>query len=158
MIRLVLTVLLATATVAAALPAVEDARRARAADVVETDAERIVRAARALVRGDDATPPGVPGARRVLTVRVPQATWRTAGVETAKLAGAPPPAANRTATDRTATLSYRVGDGAGRSVRLHVAGAALRTRDGPVVLGPGRQRVRLRLVADDGGTVVLERA
>lgn len=160
MIRVVLAVLLTVATVAAALPAVEDARRTRTADVVESDAERIVRAARALVRGDDATAPGVPGAQRVLALRVPRANWHTAGVERVTISpasGAERGGRSRAAA-RAATLSYHLEDESVETVRLAVGDARIETPGDALVFGPGRHRVRLRLVAADDLAVVVERA
>ncbi len=174
MIRVVLAVLLAASVLAVALPAVDDARTTRTSGAMASAAERVSRAGRALVAGDDPTAPTVPGARRVVTVRVPADSWGQRGLQSVTIRGE---RGGATATDATrggatatgttrfdladssgrvdAALTYRLSGGGRRRLPLAVEGASVRTPDGPVVLGPGRRSVTLTLVADRGLAVVV---
>lgn len=78
MIRLVVGVVLAAALLAASLPAIEDARVDRTNAQVETTTSRL-RVAAASLLATDAAVVG-PGARRVVTVRLPDRTLTSAAV------------------------------------------------------------------------------
>lgn len=163
MIRVVLAVLLAASILAVALPAIDDARTTRTSDAMASAAERVSRAARTLVASDDPTAPTVPGARRVVTVRVPADSWGWRGVRSVTIRGERGGATTETARSDApdeegptdAALTYRLSGGDRRRIPLAVEGAAVRTPDGPVVFGPGRRSVTLSLVADRGLAVVV---
>jgi hypothetical protein len=78
-IRVVLGVVLAVALLATAAPGVERARVAESETTLDRSADALRRAAAGLAT-DDATPAGVPGARRSLSVRVPGRAWTEAPV------------------------------------------------------------------------------
>ncbi|MBO4246856.1 ABC transporter [Halomicrobium sp. IBSBa] len=133
--RVVLAVVLATALVAATLGPIDDARRQRASATVSDQASDLERAADTLLETDD--PIAGPGARRVVTLRVPPRTWTSGGVERVSL---------RPSTDQTpARLSWLLTGGQPRTRQL--LGVPLRTADGsPVVLrrsGPHRLVISL---------------
>lgn len=141
MLRVVLARLLAVAVVGASVPAVDSAR-------VEATDSRLrgeltsVRAAVAdlLVRDD---PTRGPGARRVLTVRLPHRSWGQAGTARVALGGD--------------VLAWRARSGSRHTLRLP---ARLRTTDEAdalVLRRPGRHRLVLALVPDDGEPVVTVR-
>lgn len=73
-VRVVLAVLVAVALVAAAMPAVEDARQGVTATTTEREAGHLRDAIRSIRRTSDPVPRGVPGARRLVTVEVPTGT------------------------------------------------------------------------------------
>ena len=149
MIRVLLALVLTVALAGVAFQAIERGRTDRTATRLDAAADRLRRAAALLVARDDPTAAGVPGARRVVGIDLPGRS----------LAAAPVAAFAVNGTDGTAEpggwIRYRVRGG--RPTRVRVP-ADLRTPDGPVVLrGGGRRRLRLRLVADDGPAVVVER-
>lgn len=159
MIRVVVVVALTTALVAASLPAVADARADRTDAELRTAGERVRRAAAALWTHEDATRPGVGGARRVVSVRLPRASWSTARVGWFAVGGGPLPEAGAAGggSRNRSLVAYRVRGGTTR--RLRLPGASVRTPDGPVVLREaGVHRVRLRLVRHGGRAVVVEPA
>ena len=140
MIRVVLVVLLLVAVAGVATAAVETARQDRTATRLEASVETVERAARLLVDRGDPTARGVPGARRVVSVRLPARTLANAGVESVSFRGA---------TDR---VTYRV---AGGRARRHALPVDLYTPDGPVVLrASGRHRLWLGLVGPPTGVRV----
>lgn len=146
MIRVVLAAALAVAIVAAAVPAVTDARRAHTATAVESGVEAVERAADSLVATEDATAAGLPHPRRVVSVRLPPRSWSDAGVAYVAVGGVP---GGPTADG----ISYRLRGGRTRTVPLR--GIDIRTRGGPVVLAePGRHRLALELVRTTDGVAV----
>jgi hypothetical protein len=162
-IRAVLSVTLAAALLAAALPALDDAARTRTAATVEADAEHLRDVATALATTDDAVPADRPGARRVVTVRLPPDSLATAPVEHLAVGGRPDAAAapgSATAvtglpTDAPDVLAYRLAGRPTQTVRVPVD---LRTPGGPVVLREaGTHRLTLGLVRDEQGVSVVVR-
>ncbi|ACV49163.1 MULTISPECIES: DUF7311 family protein [Halomicrobium] len=145
--RVVLAVVLATALVAATLGPIDDARRQRTSAMVSDQASEIERVADTLLETDD--PLDGPGARRVVTLRVPTRTWTSGGVERVSL---------RPPTDQApARLSWLLTDGQPRTRQL--PGVPLRTPDGgPVVLRRGgRHRLVLSLDGRPGAPVLTVR-
>jgi hypothetical protein len=160
-IRAVISVVLAAALLAVALPAVDDAAATRTAATVEADAERLRDVATALAATDDAVPAGRPGAHRVVAVRLPPDSLATVPVDHLAVggrpgaeSGSPDPstAAAEPPDDTPDLLAYRLAGRPTRTVRVPVD---LRTPDGPVVLrGAGTHRLTLRLVRDERGVGV----
>lgn len=143
MIRVVLAVVLTVVLLAAATPAIDEGKTARTAIHLDGATDRLDRAARSLLAHEDPTRPSVAGARRIVTLRLPARSW-TASEATLRIDGG---------ADR---LAYRVGDG--RPRRTILRGVDLRTPDGPISLRtPGRHRLVLSLVRDDGVGVVVRR-
>lgn len=130
MIRLVLAVLLSTAIVATALPAIERGQRQRA-DTLATDELTDFRdAVDRFAVANDPAPSGTRGASQVLTVRVPDGVTFYVGGD---------------------GLTWRRG---AYDRRIYSEPALA----GNVTLeGPGRYRLQLSLVDDGGATVVVRR-
>jgi len=138
-IRVALAAVFAAVLLGATLPAVEAGAAGRTAAGVEADLDRLERAMFALYDGEAATAPGVGGAVRRVTLRLPRDSWTTVPVASVDLAPA----------SGGARLSYRL---RGRErVSRHVA-VPLRASLG--FDAPGRHRVVFRLVRDDGGVAV----
>lgn len=135
MYRAVLSVVLATALVAASIPAVETAGREHTAATVGSELRRVERAADGLLAADDAVPGA--GARRVVTLRLPAESWTDAGVERVTVAPAD--------SGRGAVTAWTVAGGR-RHERRHPR-LPLRTPGGePVVIrSAGRHRLVLEL-------------
>lgn len=153
-IRIVLTVALAAALLAASLPAVDSARGDRTAAELAADFASIRHAAAGLVDEDDPTRGDVAGARRLVTVGIPPSSWTTAAVDSVTVRGQ---------TDSSGpTLGYRLDSGRRSRLRLDVP---LRTPNGPLVFTtPGAHRLALTLAWGDrdggegtGPTVVVRR-
>lgn len=144
MIRAVLAVVLSVALVGASLPAIEDVRRERATADVERQVDRLETAARTLLRTEDAT--RGPGARRTMTVVLPERTWSRASISSLHV--------RELQRARGLAISWQVA-GAGNRSRL-VAGLPLAlASNGSVRLGgPGRHRTVLALQRRDGRRVV----
>ncbi len=140
MIRVVLAAVLLVAVAGTAAAAIETGRHDRTAARLDAGVERIERAARLLVDRADPTATGVPGARRVVTVRLPARSLSSAGVASVVFRG------------ETDTVSYRVRGG---RTRRHALPVDLQTPGGPVDLrAAGRHRVRLGLVGPPTGVRV----
>lgn len=148
MIRLLVAVTLAVTLLGVTLPAVEEARTRHADALLRGELRELRADARSLLAREDPVPPGVAGARRVVTVRLP-----TTGRGTAVRLG--------TRAGRTDALAWG-------SAPLHslVTRFPLRTvvdgrllRDGqPLRLrAPGRHRLALGLRRIGGRTVVTVR-
>lgn len=144
MIRTVLAVVLAVALLSVSLPAVEDAAAHRSAERLRADLSTLADAAEGLVAHNDALRGA--GARAFVTVRVPDRGWAAAAG--AVHVGRCPGIADPTGRDR---LCFSVGDGPPRAVET---GVDVRGTDGPLRLGGGRHRLRLRLAKRDGRPVV----
>lgn len=150
MLRVVFAVALAVVLVAAATPAIEDAREQRSAAAVAEGAATVERAAVSLLETDEHTPGA--GARRSVTVRLPARSPTSAGVEYVSVGG-PPDASG--AVQRRGAIVYRVTGGERRRITLDVP---LYAPDGPVVLrGDGDRRLQLGVVRIDGHHVVVVR-
>lgn len=143
MIRVVLAVLLAVALLAAVAPGIEAGREARTATHLDVVVDRIARAVQSLRAHEDPARPGEISARRIVRVRLPTSSWTAAGA-TLRVDGD---------GDR---IGYRLEGGSTHRTRLREVD--LRTPSGPVVVGsPGRHRLTLSLVRQDGVGVVVTR-
>lgn len=85
MIRAVLTVTLAVAILAAAVPAIENAQIQRTETTLTSDLQSVRAAATALAASEDAIEPPAPGARRVVTVDFPERDLSAAAVESVRI-------------------------------------------------------------------------
>jgi len=142
-IRVVLAVVLTVVLLAAATPAIDEGRAARTASHLDGAIDRLDRAARSLLAHEDPTRPSVAGARRIVALRLPARSW-TASEATLRIDG------------EADLLAYRIGDG--RPRRTTIRGVDLRTPNGSINLrAPGRHRLVLSLVRDDGVGVVVRR-
>lgn len=166
MIRAVVSVGLATAVLAASLPAVEDARADRTGARLDVAVERIERAARELRQHEDATAPWLPGARRSLAVDLPERSWTAAGVGVLAVGARPRETADaRTDRDQSTGDTSVAGAENGTLVATRVRGEPTSIEyvpvriDGQVVIREGgRHRLTLVLVAGDRPTVHIKRA
>lgn len=144
MYRAVLAVVLAAALVGAAAPGIDQARRTATDATVSDQLAALDAAAQRLAATDD--PVAGPGARRVVSLRIPDETWTDAGVDRVTL---------RWTEDGGAVAAWARADGTHQQTLdapLRPAGEVLR-------LGPGRHVLRLRLGGDPGAPVVtVERA
>lgn len=142
MLRVVLAVLTATALLGIATPAVQSARIDHADARIVAELEELERAGRALSDRNDARyADGEPGARRVITVTLPERTWGRAGTEFLRL---PSPNTSLGATRGTVRrATWRVMGGAVHRRRL-LSGELVGPPDG-LELGPGDHRLVLRL-------------
>lgn len=152
MIRVVLTVALATALFAASLPAVDSARADRTAAALDADLAQVRAATTGLVDHDDPTHPGVAGARRVVGISLPPSSWTRAAVDSVTVAGG----GGGADTDRrVSTVGYTLKNGRQRRVEVD---APLRTPEGPLVFDEsGTHRLVATLRGGDGGAVVVVR-
>lgn len=168
MIRVVLTVLVAVALLAAATPALEDARATTTAERIDTEADRVERAVGGLVAGSVSVADPSLAARTTVTVRVPSGFGaaridRVALVETGSGGGAVDAEANVTETgaaDPDAALRYRIDGGPERTAPIDPGGtdATVSVDGGAIALRPGGEsRLSLRLVDDGGPTVRVTR-
>ncbi|MFB6301443.1 MAG: hypothetical protein ABEH78_01070 [Haloferacaceae archaeon] len=149
MIRVLLALLLTVALAGVAFQAIERGRIDRTATRLDAAADRLARAASLLVARDDPTASGVPGARRVVRLDLPERSLAAAPVASFAVNG------SDGAPEAGGWIRYRVAGARPTRVRVPVD---LRTPDGPLVYaGGGRRRFVLRLVADGGPTVVVER-
>jgi hypothetical protein len=160
-LRALLAAALAVAVLATSVPAIEQARTSTATDRAVTAAEGAVRAFHAVATDEDATRAGLPGSRRVLTVRLPERSWTVARVEWFAVGGVPDgvdPAWAR-ASEHGTVVAYRVAGGRPRRHRVSLPGVDVRTPTGPVVFrSAGRHRAVLSLVRSaEGPTIVVER-
>jgi hypothetical protein len=151
-IRVVLTVLVAVALLAASAPAVETARTATTAERMGVEADRLNRAIGGVVSGSTPVADPSMAARTTVLVRVPSG-FTAADVDRVALVESP---------DRpgAVALAYRVGGRPERTVRVGTgpAEAAVDLVGGPIELRPGgTSRVRLRYVDDGGPTVRVRR-
>lgn len=146
MIRVVLAASLTLALLAASLPAVDDARTDRTRGRLDAALERIERAATSLATSEDPTRVAGVRARRVVTVRLPAASWTSAPVAWVAVGGYP-------GGPRGDLLAYRLAGAPPTTVELD--GVDLRTGGDPVVLrGDGRRTLGLELASTDGRPVV----
>lgn len=150
-LRIVLAVALALAILGVALPGVEHARERRSARLVRGEAGAALDAGRSLLDRDEVVPAGVRGARRVVTVSIPQAGWDAAGVDYLALGGSP-----ASGDPSTGLVAYRIDGHPERRLRTTVPVRASGTD--PVVLrSPGDHRLVLALRPGDGERVVVVR-
>lgn len=132
-VRVVLAALLAAALLGASLPAAETARVEHTDAAVDREADRLDRAALALVRSAEPTRAG--DARRTVTLRLPARSWGHAGVAALELADG--------------RLRWRLPGGRWRERSL----AAPVAVPEPIVARGNQRRLRLRLalVETEGG-------
>jgi hypothetical protein len=152
-IRAILAVCLAVALVGVALPAVEDASRKHSASVADAELTRLRATLADLAATDDALPADSPGARRLVTLRIPTPDLTTAPVAYLAVGGVPE-SDSREATDSTSDrLAYRLAGSQPQTITVPVD---IRTADSePLVLrSASRHRLSCRLVADDAGVGV----
>lgn len=148
-VRIALTAVLAVALLGVVLPAVDVGRADRTGTGLDAATERIDRAAARLRATADPTAPDVPGARAVVAVDVPEASWHAAGVAYVAVGGPPGSDGNRS------VVVYRVD---GESPRTVTLGAPIRTPTGPVVVREsGEHRLALTLVRDGGVAISVSR-
>lgn len=140
MIRLAVTVVLAVAVLAAATPAIESGRIARTEAQVNAAVDDVDAAALDLLAAEDPVERG-PGARRVVTVRLPSRGVAAAEVEALRIGSG-------------GRYAYRIG---GAPERVRYGRAPVHTADGePLVLREdGSHRLVLRLVERNGERVVV---
>jgi hypothetical protein len=141
-VRTVLAVALAAALVAVSQPAVESAGRERTAAAVADEVDRFVEQATSLVDTDDAV--ARPGARRIVTVSLPEPGQTAAGI--GELAFEPAVEGQRRSAGTTASaISWRI-DGGDRNRRFLERITLETSDDEPLVLGEhGRHRLVLSL-------------
>jgi Tfp pilus assembly protein FimT len=142
MIRTVLAVALAAALVAVSQPAIQQAGRERTATTVADEVDRFVERAEHLIDTDDAT--ARPGARRIVTIDLPEDGRVAAGVDRLSFE---PRLDGDDRTDATATSAITwVIDGGDRHERV-LERVRLETTDGsPLRLSePGQHRLVLSL-------------
>jgi hypothetical protein len=161
-IRAILAVCLAVALLGVALPAVENASRDHAAGVADAELTRLRATLADLAATDDALPADSPGARRLVTLRLPTPDLTTAPVAYLAVGGVPDSDSraqsdsmpDRPETDSTPDrLAYRLDGGQPQIVTVPVD---LLTPDAEplVVRSAGRHRLRCRLLADETGVGV----
>lgn len=149
MIRVVVAAVLTVATLAAALPAIDDARATATDGEVAGAIDRIERAGQALATSEDATPTRSRAARRLVDFRIPPPSLTTARPSFVAVGGRPGGPGNRS------LVAYGVGSSPTRLRGLSLP-VPVRTPDGPVVFeATGRHAVSLALVADGGQPVLV---
>ena len=154
MIRVVLTVLVAVALLAASMPALDDARVATTEERIETESDRVERAVGGLTAGSMSVSDPSLAARTTVTVRAPSGVT-AARVDRLALVGP-----DRSENDSGAALRYRIDGGRARTASIvpGPVGATVEVADGPIALRTrGESRLELRLVDDGGPTVRIAR-
>jgi hypothetical protein len=155
MLRAVVAVTLAAALLGTTLPAVETAQRERTATHVAGEVDQLTTAIADLRAREQAV--AAQGARRVVSVRVPQRDWDHAGVDYLIIGGAP---GGGTTARNGPAIAWRVSGGTERQRRLPGASveAVATPCDRPLVVREaGRHRIVLSLVWRDGERRVLVR-
>lgn len=153
MIRAILAVCLAVALLGVTLPAIEDASRDHSARLADAELTRLRATLTDLAATDDALPADSPGARRLVTLRMPTPDLTAAPIAYLAVGGVPD-SDSRTGSDTAPDrLAYRLEGGQPRTIPVPVD---LRTVDGdPLVFrSADRHRLRCRLLADDAGVGV----
>ena len=158
MIRVVLTVLVAVALLAASLPALETARADTTAERLDGEAERVERAVSGVVSGSVAVADRALAARTTTTVRAPTGVT-AAPIE--RLALVDGDESSSAGEGHGVALRYRLGDGDDRFVsvvpttlaaNVEVVGEEVPLRTG------GESRIELRFVDADSPTVEIARS
>lgn len=145
MLRVLLAVAMTAALLAVSMPAVDTARIEHSNGRIATELTHVETTAAELAARNDPPPPGTDGARRELTLRLPEATVGSAGVERLVV---------RPATGtRPAVFEWRVADGTAQ-VR-HVTDTTLHVSE-PLRFHEGG-RHRIVLVHQHDNTVRVER-
>jgi hypothetical protein len=151
-IRVVLTVLVAVALLAASMPAVETARTATTADRIGAEADRLERAIGGVVAGSVPVSDPAMAAGTTVLVRV-RTGFAAADVDRVALVESP-------GRPGAVALSYRIDDRPERTFRVGTGPAetAVDLVGGPIELRPGgANRIRVRYVDDEGPTVRIRR-
>ena len=154
MIRVVLTVLVAVALLAATTPALEDARRSTTVERLDAEADRVERAVGDLVAGSVSVDDPALAAQTTVTVRAPSG-FDAAQVERLVLVE----------TAEGVAIRYRIDGRPERTIPIAPGGVAAavaisgdETGGDRIVLRPGGEsRLVLRLVDDGGPTVRIAR-
>lgn len=150
-VRLVLAVVVATALLGAAMPVVEDARHDMSATETERAAQDLADAITQVSRSSDPVPRGVPGAKRVVTVDLPQdATVLVGG--TVNESGADGPGSDLVTYDVGPATSGR--ERVPVDTRVVVDGVVQPDGEGLVLRGSERVVVRYVLVDDEPTALV----
>lgn len=152
MIRVVLTVLVAVALLAASMPAIETARTATSAERIGAEADRLERAIGGVVSGSAPVSDPAMAAQTTVLLRVPTG-FAAADVERIALVESP---------DRPSgvAIAYRIDGRPERTLRVGTGPAetAVDLGDEPIELRPGgANRIRVKYVEDDGPTVRIRR-
>jgi hypothetical protein len=154
MLRLVLAGVLGVALLAAAAPAVDDARATNADRQVRRQVDGMTDAAASLAERSDPVPPHLPGARRTVTVTLPDDTPSSTALDYLAVGGAPTGVNAPDPRDGDVVV-YRLDGQRPRVVRVDVdLRATADADDSPVVLRDDATLV-LRLVRHDGRPVVV---
>ena len=148
MLRVVVAVGLATALLGASMPAVETARVDHAHARTDAEVDGLAATADRLSERNDPAPPGVPGARRTLTLHMPGPSWASASLDYLLIPGP--------STDRPpGTVRWRV-DG-GRETTRNFPVPLVGPEGGLRLAGGGTRRLVLEYVRRDGREVVAVR-
>ncbi|MFC7044891.1 hypothetical protein ACFQH6_05150 [Halobacteriaceae archaeon GCM10025711] len=154
MLRLALAVTLGVALLAAAAPAVDDARATNADRQVLRQADSVTDAAVRLTDRSDPVPPHLPGARRTVTVTLPDDTPSSTGLDYLAVGGTPAGVDAPDPRDGD-VIVYRLDGQRPRVVHVDVdLRATADVDDSPVVLRDDATLV-LRLVSHDGRPIVV---
>lgn len=171
MIRVVLTILVAVALLAASLPALESARGATTADRLDSEQNRIEQAVASVTADSVAVDDPALAARTTIRVRAPSGLTaasvdRLALIDTTGSISATDVSetgkesnANSSAGSSVA-LQYQIDSGPDRTVSIapDTTVASVEIADEVVELRPnGQSRLELRFVDDDGPTVRIAR-
>lgn len=140
-VRTLLTVVVAAAILGSSLPVIAEARVDRTESALDATATRVTDAAASLVATEDPVPVTAQGARRTVTVTIPRAGLGDAEVAYFSLGGRPNASA-------PSTIGYRVADRPPRRIETR---HRFLTGSQPLVLSPGRHRLRLTLVHQPEG-------
>lgn len=150
MIRVVLTVIIAVALLAASLPALETARVTTTTEQLEAEGDRIKRAVGSTVSGSMAVDSRSLAARTGITVRAPVG-FTAASIDRLALV---------TVDQSTTVLRYQITGGAERSVPVvpSTLTVPVTVAGGTIELRPnGETRLECRFIDDDGPTVEIAR-
>jgi hypothetical protein len=141
MLRTALAVLLAATLLGLALPVVDDARVGHADSQVRTELTGLESAATDLRARSDPVAPDTPGARVTHSLRLPRATWGSAGIERVQI----PAHAN-------GSVRWRVAGG--ESWSTTTTPPLVAPPDGLTLRASGRHRLTLTLERHNGTAVV----
>lgn len=157
MLRVVLAAVLASALLGTAFTALDAASRDHGNAQVAASAERLTAAIADLRDRAAAVPAGSPGARRVVTVRLPARSRTTAAVEFLAVGGR----LDGTGDSDGPALAWKVAGSSERTRRVQgvrVVGVGDRSPSGRLVLeSPGKHRLALTLETRDGRETVVAR-
>jgi len=147
MLRVVVAVALATALLGVSMPAVQTARVDYAHGRMDTELDTLAATATRLQERNDPAPPDVDGARRSVTLHLPDGAWTTADLTYLLIPGP-------SGDFPRGTVRYRVADGPNRTRSI---GASLVGPPGGLRVDGGRHRLVLEYTRRAGEPVVLVR-